>query len=138
MSRITDIAATDFLSVGAFEDFAKVGREECWENTQALGAMAAGLTAALEKVPAYDPRTGRSQITRASLAAAREVGGYFRRAATSQTSCAAEIASAWVVFHAQILGPAQTEANQPPPPSGANGPFRGIPTPTGGPQRTTK
>jgi hypothetical protein len=129
MSRITDIAATDFLSVEAFHALANTVREECWANVQALGAIAAEITAVLEEKPRYDPKTRRKVIDKTSLANARDVGAYFRRCATSQTSCAAEVASAWSVFNNRILEPAAQAAKSPPKPAG--GPqgrrFTGLP-----------
>lgn len=130
MSRITDIASTDFLSVDAFHALANTVREECWTNVQAFGSIAAGITSALEQAPRYDPKTRRKVIDKTSVANAREVGAYFRRCATSQTSSAAEAASAWATFHARILAPAAQAAQAPPtPPAGGpqGGPFTGLP-----------
>jgi hypothetical protein len=129
MSKITDIAGTDFLSVEAFHAMATTVREECWANVQALGAIAAGITSALEQAPRYDPKTRRKVIDKTSIANAREVGAYFRRCATSQTSCAAEVASAWSVFNNRILDPAAQAAKSPPAPAGGpqGGPFTGLP-----------
>lgn len=132
MSRITDFAASDFLPtkddgfipITALHDLANAVRAECWENTKALGEMASKLTAALEDVPVYNPQTGRSEITRASRAAARSVGGYLRRGATAQIGSATEAASAW----GQVVTPTPAAA-APPPAKPHSGGFRGIPQP---------
>lgn len=129
MSKITDIAGTDFLSVEAFHAMANTVREECWANVQALGSIAAGITSALEQAPRYDPKTRRKVIDKTSIGNAREVGAYFRRCATSQTSSAAEAASSWATFNARILAPATQAVQAPPTPAGGpqGGPFTGLP-----------
>lgn len=129
MSKITDIASTDFLSVDAFHALTTTVREECWANVQALGSIAAGITSALEQAPRYDPKTRRKVIDKTSIRNARDVGAYFRRCATSQTSCAAEASSSWASFHARILGPAAQAAQAPPTWAGGSqgGPFTGLP-----------
>lgn len=118
----------DYLSVNGLHATCEDVINDMFEMGHALAHMGRTLTGKLEILPVPDPVTGQVAVTRASKKAAKDVGQYFLRAASTAMGLSAQMAAAWSKFDKEFLTPAEQASGRQVRPQVTNS-FQGLPTP---------